>query len=77
MEGTRPLTFGEKAVGLNFNPGGNPDVNMIKTQCAALIDFLDETRKTADAEKARLCSIAITEIQGAQMWAVKAVTFNS
>jgi hypothetical protein len=26
-EQTQELTFGQKAVGLTFNPGGHPDVN--------------------------------------------------
>ena len=35
---TRELTFGERAVGLTFNPGGSPAVNEIKQACAAAID---------------------------------------
>lgn len=31
---------------------------------------------TASAEQKRLASIAIIEIQGAQMWAVKALTWK-
>ena len=45
----RTLTFGEKAVGLSFNPSG---------------------------ERRRMLSIAITEAQTAQMWAVKAATWS-
>lgn len=81
MADERPLTFGEKAVGLTFNPGGNPDVEKIKRGYADLIDMLDELRRTASAagngEQARLASVAITEAQGAQMWAVKAVTWSN
>ena len=43
-------TFGEKAVGLSFNPSGDDAV-------------------------ARRASVAITEAQTAQMWAVKAITW--
>lgn len=74
------MTYGEKAVGLTFNPGGNPDVEMLKRKFAEVIDVMDELRMTArmagDDEQARLASIAITEAQGAQMWAVKAVTWG-
>lgn len=74
----REVTFGEKAVGLTFNPGGNSDVDAIKRAFAAEIDRMDELRRTANAagksEQARYASIAITELQTAQMWAVKAVT---
>jgi hypothetical protein len=73
-------TYGEIAVGLTFNPGSNPDVEKIKRAFASQIDGMDGLRKTAAAadkyEQARLASVAITEMQAAQMWAVKAVTFN-
>lgn len=76
----RELTYGEKAVGLTFNPSGDTDVSLVKTAYAALIDSMDELRRTANAagkpERARLASIAITEAQTAQMWAVKALTWK-
>jgi hypothetical protein len=81
MSDTAPLTYGQKAVGLTFNPGGNPDVEKIKRGYADLIDMMDELRRTANAagnsEQARLASVAITDAQTAQMWAVKAVTWQS
>lgn len=74
----RPLTFGEKAVGLTFNPGGRADVDACKRGFAAEIDRMAQLRDNAgDHEQARLASIAITELQGAQMWAVKALTWQS
>lgn len=77
----RELTYGEKAVGLTFNPGNNPDVDNIKRAYAAIIDMMDELRRTASytverPEQARLASVAITEAQTAQMWAVKALTWK-
>lgn len=76
----RALTFGEKAVGLTFNPSNDTDVDTIKRQFAAVIDMLDELRRTAGAanrgEMGRLASVAITEAQTAQMWAVKALTWK-
>ena len=41
MPEARELTFGEKAVGLSFNPSGDERVNRAKTICAELIDMLD------------------------------------
>ena len=71
------LTFGQKAVGLKFNPGELQEINHCKQTFADAIDQMHELRsKTDDAEKKRLASIAITELQGAQMWAVKALTWN-
>jgi hypothetical protein len=73
----RPFTFGEKACGVNFNPGGDPTVAQIKADFAALVDALHNTRATCNSEeKARMLSIAITNLQTAQMWAVKAVTWG-
>ena len=73
-----PLTFGQKAVGLTFNPGNNPDVTSAKQSIAFSIDRLDNVRSDPNAspEKKRLCSIAITELQTAQMWEVKAITWK-
>ena len=72
----RELTFGEKAVGLTFNPGGNPDVDKIKALYAEIIDEINKIRGEDRSDKARLLSVAITEAQGAQMWAVKGVTWT-
>jgi hypothetical protein len=73
---TRELTFGEKAVGVTFNPSKNEAVDEIKRVYADIIDGLHFLRGQSTGEKARLASIAITEAQGAQMWAVKAVTWT-
>lgn len=73
----RTLTFGEKAVGVTFNPGGHPGVNSIKEKCAALIDELHEFRNNSTSPDAKRCaSEAITQIQTGQMWGVKAVTWQ-
>lgn len=77
MPNDRELTFGEKAVGLNFNPSGDNIVAALKVHYAEVIDELDTLRnKTESPEVRRLASIAITEAQGAQMWAVKAATWK-
>jgi hypothetical protein len=72
------LTFGQKAVGLTFNPGGNPDVNNIKAHFAVIIDQLHNSREAStNPEVKRMLSVAITEAQTSQMWAVKAVTWSA
>jgi hypothetical protein len=71
------LTFGEKAVGITFNPGGNQKVENIKRYYADLIDNLNDKRNNSDnPEVKRMLSVAITEAQTSQMWAVKAVTWQ-
>lgn len=73
---TREITFGEKACGVSFNPGGREDVDKIKRAFANVVDLLNEHRLDASPDVARMLSIAITETQTAQMWAVKAVTWG-
>ncbi len=72
------LTYGQKAVGLKFNPSGDSAVATIKTYYAQIIDDMNSLRSdpNATAEQKRLYSIAITEAQTAQMWAVKAITWK-
>lgn len=73
----KELTFGEKSVGIQFNPGGNEEVEKIKRFYADTIDYLNDLRNNTDnGEKKRLLSLAITESQSAQMFAVKAVTWQ-
>lgn len=72
------LTFGQRAVGLSFNPSGNPEVDDCKHRFAAVIDQMNDLRQmTSNPEVARMASVAITEAQTAQMWAVKAITWRS
>ena len=73
----RELSFGEKAVGINFNPGQSHEVHNCKKEFADVIDRMNYLRmQSDDPEVKRMASIAITEAQTAQMWAVKAVTWN-
>ena len=70
-------TFGQKAVSLSFNPSNDDSVTKCKQTFAHAIDQLHQLRETTDnPEVYRLASVAITEAQGAQMWAVKALTWK-
>lgn len=71
-------TFGQKAVGTSFNPSGDDAVAQCKASFAAEIDRMNLFRNdpTTVPEAKRLASIAITELQTAQMWAVKALTWT-
>ena len=77
------MTKGEYRVGINFNPSADDTVGRIKSMAAALIDFIDgipvlgaetEAQLVRSAEVARLKALAMTEIESAAMWAVKAAT---
>ncbi len=73
----REMTYGEKAVGLTFNPSNDPTVDKVKKLYAEIIDICNTARTEAgQGEKGRLLSVAITEAQTAQMWSVKGVTYK-
>lgn len=74
---TREMTFGEKAVGLTSNPSNDDAVAQCKAEFATVIDRMNDLRNSTDnAEIKRMASVAITEAQTAQMWAVKAITWK-
>lgn len=76
------MTLGEYRVGLSFNPGGNPNVDKIKRAAADLIDICAGIHVSPpsppatrdDPEVLRLWALAMTHIEDAAMWAVKAAT---
>lgn len=74
----RKLTYGETAVGLTFNPSNDDAVAQCKAEFARAINRMNDLRNSmgSNPEIARMCSIAITEAQTAQMWAVKAITWK-
>lgn len=72
----RKLTLGERSVGLNFNPSGSQDVSDIKEACAYLIDMLDKRTDLNDPIQRKMRDAAMAQVESAQMWAVKVVTWN-
>nr|WP_293844214.1 hypothetical protein [uncultured Arsenicibacter sp.] len=74
---TEELTFGQKAVGLRFNPSGSDEVGQIKQTFADAIDKLNDLRKSTKSPMAHVLSEhAILQAIDAQMWAVKALTWQ-
>jgi hypothetical protein len=73
---SRPMTFGEKLVGLTFNPSGDQKVQRIKELAAEMADLLEEVNRTQ--ENSYLGSTfyggAIRRILDAQMYSVKFLT---
>lgn len=74
----RSLSFGDKAVGLTFNPSGDAKVAKLKSLYAEIIDTLSDGNLDNGASdlKGRILGRAINDAIGAQMWAVKAVTWK-
>ncbi len=64
------MTVGEYKVGISFNPSGNPEVDQLKRAAADLIDLVG----SGEGEIGRLKGLAVTHIEDAAMWAVKAAT---
>jgi hypothetical protein len=81
MEG-QELTFGQKAVGLTFNPSGREDVNKAKQLSADLIDLVmnnhEEVTKDKNVSWIRnvLRTTAINALITAQMAVVKVLTWQ-
>lgn len=71
------LSYGQKAVGLTFNPSDDPDAQRISEVYANIIDNLAIMRGMAKTdEQKRHFSVAITDAETAQMRAVKAITWK-
>ncbi len=84
MEPTTQMSYGQKSVGLTFNPSNDPDVQNIKELYAKIIDALNVivekeptyTEKEVLSRKGQILNKAIDEAITAQMWAVKGITYN-
>lgn len=71
-------SFGQKAVGLSFNPSGDDAVGVAKEIIANAIDQMNDFRnnlETCQGAK-RHASTAITMLEDAQMRMVKALTWK-
>jgi hypothetical protein len=62
---------------VTFNPSQDPDVKWFKAFAVGYIDACNKFLLNAkDGEEKRLWSLAMTSIEEAAMWAVKAATFG-
>lgn len=82
MEEEKQLSFGEKLVGLSFNPSQNEKVDKAKRLFAEAADLLKEhimevrEKEGLSTMGADFFSHAIGEILNAQMCTVKVLTFT-
>lgn len=80
MKENKELTFGQKAVGINFNHGEGEifeQVNKAKQICADAIDQMHNIMVSEGrSERAALATIAYRKLQQAQMDMVKAITWK-
>ena len=70
------LTFGQKQVGLLFNPSGDDKVAEVKQKFADIIDELVGICEDPEAsdDAVTWASTAINHCITAQMWCVKSIT---
>lgn len=76
---TKPLSFGEKLVGLNFNPSNDDDVSKATRLCADLADLVQQHRERPQETtqlETQLYNHTIGEILNAQMNVVKLLTLK-
>lgn len=75
---TRQMTFGEKLVGLTFNPSNDDKVSKAKKLCADLADLLYDDQKNSETSELKKVLLPATyaEILNAQMNVVKVLTLK-
>lgn len=73
-----PKTLGESRVRTSFNPSADSKVDIIKQRAAELIDIINEYECPEHCENPsefrRLQALAMTHVEDAAMWGVKALT---
>lgn len=70
----REMTLGEKRCHIAFNPSSDDKIGTFKRMMADAIDYCNnELLATEDSEAKRCFSIAMTELETAQMYAVKGI----
>lgn len=70
-------SFGQKLVGISFNPSSLSTVDEVKQKSAELIDLIqDGMLINSSDESLMIHNEAIRQIMSAQMWAVKAITWE-
>lgn len=71
------LTYGQKLVGLTFNPSADPKVQEVKEKCAELIDLIQESWTPFMGNiPSGFYDDAIKNIVLAQMLTVKGLTWT-
>ena len=68
------MTLGESRCHINFNPSSDDKIGTFKRMMADAIDYLNNLQnESLDPEADRCFGIAMTELETAQMYAVKGI----
>lgn len=75
---TSSMTFGQKLVGITFNPSNDDKVGRAKQLCAELMDLVNEERENRETTQLEsiLYNHTVGEILNAQMNVVKLLTLK-
>lgn len=72
-----PPTVGELRIRIKFNASGSAEVDELKRMGAEFINKCNAMRaRSKDSEFQRVVALAMTEAEAANMWAVKAATWQ-
>ena len=70
----KPMTLGEQRCHIDFNPSADDKIGTFKRMMADAIDYCNnELMATEDGEAKRCFSIAMTDLESAQMFGVKGI----
>ncbi|MEY4571381.1 MAG: hypothetical protein RLZ10_585 [Bacteroidota bacterium] len=73
----KETTLGESRCHINFNPSSDDKIGTFKRMMADAIDYLNDlSNQSEDGEAKRCFSIAMTELETAQMYGVKGIAKN-
>ena len=73
-ETTKPMTSLLSKCHINFNPSSDDEIGTFKRMMADAIDFCNNRLLATDDPEAKRCfHIAMTELETAQMYAVKGI----
>lgn len=73
-EAARYSQSAARLIGVDFNPSKIPEVDRIKSLAAELVTAIEPFKQTKSGEINRLASLAMTHVETAAMFAVKAAT---
>jgi hypothetical protein len=71
---TKEMTLGESRCHINFNPSADDKIGTFKRMMADAIDYCHKlSLESLDPEADRCFEIAMTELETAQMYAIKGI----
>ena len=70
------LTYGQKLIGIDFNPSGDPNITKVKQLAADMADVLHDNCNCESEQGKLIYEQASVAILQAQMLVIKSLTFK-